>query len=114
MSKEYADNRQELLAGMMYWDKKNEINIETAVLFVKLKIEDMVKTKFNPGGPAVIHESAESEISPLMVIPRTTQEIEEYIRREEAAYESQVTRTQSEELQTKKNIQVSSQENGMS
>ena len=37
----------------------------------------MVKTKFNPGGPVAMYEGAESVISPLMVIPRTTKEIEE-------------------------------------
>ena len=47
-----------------------------------------------------MYESTESWISPLMVIPRTTQEIEEEIRREEAADESQGTRTQEEALQT--------------
>ena len=47
MSKECADNRQEILAGMMYWDKTNGIKIDTAVFFVKLEIEDMAKTKFN-------------------------------------------------------------------
>ena len=47
--------------------------------------EEMVKTKFNPGGPVKMYVSAESGISPLMVIPRNKQEIEEYIRREEAA-----------------------------
>ena len=61
---------------MMYWAKKNGIEIDTAVFFVKLAIEEMVKTKFNPGGPAEIYESAESGISPLMVIPVTTQESE--------------------------------------
>ena len=84
MSKECADNRQELLAGMMYWSKKNGIGIDIAVFFVKLAIEEMVKTKFNPGGPVAMYESVESGISPLMVIPITTQEIEEEIRREEA------------------------------
>ena len=49
-----------------------------------------------------IYERVESGISPLMVIPRTTQEIEEELRREEAAAESQGTRTQSEALQMKK------------
>ena len=77
MSKECADNRQELLAGMMYWAKKNGIEIDTAVFFVKLAIEDMVKTKFNPGGPVAMYKSGESGISKLMVIPRTTHEIEE-------------------------------------
>ena len=43
MSKECADNRQELLAGMMYWAKTNGIKIDTAVLFIKLAIEEMVK-----------------------------------------------------------------------
>ena len=75
ISKECADNRQELLAGMMYWANKNGIEIDTAVLFVNLEIEEMVKTKFNPGCPVAMYESAESGISPLMVIPRTTQEI---------------------------------------
>ena len=51
MSKECADKCQELLAGMMYWAKTNGIEIDTAVFFVKLAIEDMVKKKFNPGGP---------------------------------------------------------------
>ena len=58
MSKECADNRQELLAGMMYWANKNVIKIDTAVLFVKLKIEDMVKKKTNPGGPVGMNENA--------------------------------------------------------
>ena len=53
----------------------------------------MVKTKFNPGGPVKIYEIAESGFSTLRVIPRTTQEIEEDIRKEEAAAESQGTRT---------------------
>ena len=44
MSKEYADNRKELLAGMMYWTNKNDIEIDTAVFFVKLAVEEMVKT----------------------------------------------------------------------
>ena len=39
MSKECADNRKELLSGMMYWAKTNGIEIGTAVLFVKLAIE---------------------------------------------------------------------------
>ena len=49
-----------------------------------------------------MYESAESGISPLMLIPRTTQEIEEEIRREEAEAGSQGTRTQAEALQMKK------------
>ena len=57
-------------------------------------MEEMVNTKFNPGGPVAIYESEESGISPLMVIPKNTQEIEEDIWREEAAVESQGTRTQ--------------------
>ena len=73
MSKECADNRQELLIGMMYWADTNGIKIDTAVLFVKLEIEDMLKTKFNPGGTVAVYEMVESEISPLIVIPRTTQ-----------------------------------------
>ena len=101
MSKECADNRQELLAGMMYWAKTNGIEIDAAIFFVKMAIEEMVK-KFNPGGPVAMHESAESGISPLMVIPRTTQEIEEEIRGEDVEAESQGTRTQAEALQMKK------------
>ena len=62
MSKECADNSQELLAGMMYWAKTNGIKINTAVFFVKLAIEEMVETKFNPGGPVAMYESVESEI----------------------------------------------------
>ena len=73
MSKECADNLQELLAGMMYWAKTNGIKIDTVVFFFNLEIEEMLKTKFNPGGPVAMHESAESGISPLMMIPRTTQ-----------------------------------------
>ena len=57
MSKECADNRQELLAGMMYWAKTNGIGIDTAVFFFKLEIEETVKTKFNPGGPVEMYES---------------------------------------------------------
>ena len=60
MSKECDDNHQELLAGMMYWAKKNGIDIDTAVLFVNLEIKNMVNTKFNPGGPVEMYESAES------------------------------------------------------
>ena len=73
MSKECADNRQELLAGMMYWANTYGIEIDTAVLFVKLEIEDMFKNIFNPGGPVSMYESAESGISSLMVIPRAAQ-----------------------------------------
>ena len=58
MSKECADNRQELLAGMMYWANKNVIEIDTEVFFVKLEIEEMLKTKFNPGWPVAMYESA--------------------------------------------------------
>ena len=93
-SEECADNRQELLAGMMYWAKKNVIEIDTALFFLNMAIEDMVKTKFSLGGPVVMYDSAESGISPLIVIPRTTKEIEEEIRREEAEAESQGTGTQ--------------------
>ena len=39
MSKECAENSQELLVGMMYWAKKNGIEIDTPVFFVKLAIE---------------------------------------------------------------------------
>ena len=65
----------------MYWAKTNGIEIDAAVFFVNLAIEEMVKTKFNQGGPVAVYESAESGISPFVVIPRTTQEIEEEIRR---------------------------------
>ena len=67
-----------------------------------MAIKEMVKTKSNPGGPVEMYESAESGISPLMVIPRSTQLIEEEIRREEAAAESEGKRTQAEELRIKK------------
>ena len=63
------------MAGMMYWSKKNGIDIDTAVLFVKLSIKEVINTKFNPGGPVEMYEREESGISPLTVIPRTTQEI---------------------------------------
>ena len=62
----------------------------------------MFKTKFNPAGPVATYESAESWISPLVVIPRTTQKIEEDIRREEAEAESQGIRNQAEALHMKK------------
>ena len=39
------------MSGMMYWSKTNGIEIDTALLFVNMEIEEMVKTKFNPGGP---------------------------------------------------------------
>ena len=58
---------------MMYWAKKNGIEIDTAVLFVKLAIEYMLKTNFYPGGPLAMYDSVESGILPFMVIPRTTQ-----------------------------------------
>ena len=73
MSKECAENRQELLIGIMYWANTNGIKVDTVVLFVNLSIEEMLKTKFNPGGTVAVYESAESGISPLIVIPRTTQ-----------------------------------------
>ena len=53
--------------------QENGIKIDTAVLFVKLAIEEMVKTRFNPGGPVAMYESEESGISPMVVIPRITQ-----------------------------------------
>ena len=101
ISKECADNGQELMSGMMYCSKINGIEIDTSVFFVNIAIEDMVKTKFNPGGLVSIYESVESGISPLMVIPKTTQVIEEYNCREEGAAESQGTRTQLVPLQKK-------------
>ena len=78
----------------MYWYTKNGIDVDTAVLIINLEMEEMVDTKFNPGGPVAMYERAESGISPLMVIPSTKQEIEKYIRREEAEDEYQGTRTQ--------------------
>ena len=53
----------------MYWAKTNVIEIDTAILFAKLEIEETVKTKFDPGGPVATYESAESGTSPFMVIP---------------------------------------------
>ena len=63
------------MAGIMYWYKTNGIDIYIAVFFVKMAIKEIVNTKFNLGGPLAMYESAESGISTLMVIPRTTQEI---------------------------------------
>ena len=77
MSKECDDNRWELFSGMMYWAKTNGNEIDTALLFVKLAIEEMVKKNSTQEAPVAMYESAESGISLLMVIPRTTQEIEE-------------------------------------
>ena len=48
-----------------------------------------------------MYESVKNGFSPFMVIPRTKQEIEEETRQEEAAAESQGTRTQAEALHTK-------------
>ena len=87
---------------MVYCKKTNIIEIDTAVLFVNMEIEDTVNTKFNPGGPVAMCESTVSGISTLTVITRTTQEIEEEIRREEAADGYQGTRTQSEAPHMKK------------
>ena len=56
--------------------KRRKLNLKGQ----ELNREEMVKAKFNPGGPVAIYESAESGISPLMVIPRNAQEIEEEIR----------------------------------
>ena len=56
--------------------KTNGIKINTALFFVNIAIEEMVKTKFNLGGLVEMYESAESEISPIMMILRTKQEIE--------------------------------------
>ena len=75
MSKECAEKRQKLLAGMMYWAKTNGNEIDTAVLFVKLEIEEMLK-KSNPGGPVAMYESADIGISPMMVIPRIQYNLE--------------------------------------
>ena len=60
-----------------------------------------------------MYESVESGISSLMVIPRTTQEIEEDIRREEVASEYPKTRTKLEALQMKNQIQGAHQETGI-
>ena len=73
MSKECDDKQQELIAGMMYWAKKNGIYIYIAVFFVNLEIKETVKKIFNPGDPAALYESAEIGILPLMVISRTRQ-----------------------------------------
>ena len=42
----------------MYWANTNGIEIDTAVFFVNMAIEEMVETKFNPGGPVAMYESA--------------------------------------------------------
>ena len=82
------------MAGMMDLAKKNGIEIDTEVFFVNMEIEEIIKTKFNPGGPVEMYETAESGISSMMVIPRTTQEIEEDVRKEEEEAESQGEKTQ--------------------
>ena len=43
MSKECAENLQELFSGMMHWYKTNGIEIDTAVFFVNLEIEETEK-----------------------------------------------------------------------
>ena len=101
------------MSGMIYWSKTNGIEIDTVVLNINMTIEEIVNTNFNPGGLVAIYESVESGTSPLMVIPRTTQEIEEYNCREEAAAESQGTRTQLGPLQMEKQIQGAPQETDM-
>ena len=68
MSKECADNRQELLSGMMFLSKTNGIEIDIVVFFVKLAIKEMVMTNFNPQVLVAMYQSAESGISSLMVI----------------------------------------------
>ena len=85
ISNEFSDNRQELMVGMHYWAKTNGIDIDTAELFAKLDIEEMVKTKFNPWGPVAMYEITEISILPLLVIPKTTQDIEDENRQEEAS-----------------------------
>ena len=57
MSKEFADISQELLTWMIYWAKTDEFEIDIDVFFVNLEIEEMIKTKFNPGGPVAMYES---------------------------------------------------------
>ena len=39
MPKEFANNRQELLAGIIYWSKTNGIKIGADVIFIKLAID---------------------------------------------------------------------------
>ena len=75
MYNEYADNdnRKELMAGMNYLAKTDGIDIDTLVFFIELAIEETVKTNIKLGGTVTIDESSESGISPLMVIPRSTQ-----------------------------------------
>ena len=85
MSKEFSENCQELITGMMYLSKTNGIDIDTAELFAKLDIEEMVKTKFNPWGPVAMYEITEISILPLLVIPKTTQDIEDENWQEEAS-----------------------------
>ena len=72
------------------------------MLFIKLDIEEIVKTKFKPGCPLAMYESVESGISPLMVIPRTIQATKEDICLEEAAAKFQGIRSQYEALKMKK------------
>ena len=43
------------MTGMMYWAKTNGTEIEKVLFFVKMAIEEMVKTKFNPGGLVTIY-----------------------------------------------------------
>ena len=54
--KECSHNSQELLTGMMYWAKTNDFEVDTEVFFVKMAIEEMVKTKFNIGCPVEMYK----------------------------------------------------------
>ena len=72
------------------------------MFFLKLVIEEMVKTNFNQEVLVAMYESAESGISPLMVIPRTKQEIKVNIWQEEADAKYWGKQTQSEALHMNK------------
>ena len=47
------------MIGMIYWAKINGIEIDTAVLFFKLSIEEMVKTNFTQGGPVAMYKRSQ-------------------------------------------------------
>ena len=47
----------------------HEIEVYEAVFFIKSQVENRVRIKFIPVGLTAVHESAETDISPIGIFP---------------------------------------------
>ena len=64
------------------------IKTEKAIFFLNLALEDIIKLSFTPGGSMAVFGSAESGITPMIVLPWGARSLQEEVRKDLAAKES--------------------------